>query len=118
VRIDPNAIEHFVHTQIACWNAADKEGFLAAYRAVAPGGLTIEYVGRPATDGWLVLERMWAQQNAKIEIEELAVIVNGNEAACHNRNKVKGTAMAIDTIELYRFDEGGGLAVRYFVRQL
>lgn len=114
---DQNTILDFLHTQIACWNATDREGFLAAYRNIAPGGLTIEYVGRPASDGWPVLEGMWAQQNARIEIEEVAAIVNGNEAACHNRNKVKGTDMAIDTIELYRFDEGGRLFVRYFIRQ-
>ena len=42
-------------------------------------------------------------------------IVNGSEAACHNRNKLRGTAVAIETIELYRF-EAGRLAVRYFIR--
>ena len=63
-----------------------------------------------------MLEGMWAQQSAKIEIEEVALIVNGNEAACHNRNKVRGSTLAIETIELYSFDNGK-LTVRYFVRQ-
>tara|TARA_R110001583_G_scaffold165275_1_gene317778 strand:+ start:17885 stop:18298 length:414 start_codon:yes stop_codon:yes gene_type:complete len=114
--IDANAIEHFIHTQISCWNRNDKDGFLAAYREAAPGGLSIEYVGRPAADGWAVLEGMWEQQNAKIEIEEVTMIVNANEAACHNRNKVKGASMAIETIEVYRFGEDGTLSVRYFIR--
>jgi len=52
-----------------------------------------------------------------VEIEEVVAIVNGNEAACHNRNKVRGTSMAIETIELYRFDADGGLLVRYFIKQ-
>ncbi len=115
--IDAKAIEHFLHIQLARWNANDKDGFLAAYREVAPSGLTIEYVGRPPADGWAVLEAMWSAQNAKIDIEEVATIVNGCEAACHNRNRIKGTDVAIETIELYRFDEGGKLLVRYFIRQ-
>ncbi|MBS0349264.1 MAG: nuclear transport factor 2 family protein [Proteobacteria bacterium] len=115
--ITREAIEAFLHGQVAAWNDNDKDSFLAHYRAAAPGGLTIEYVGHPPSDGWLVLERMWQQQNAKIEIEEVAVIINGNEVACHNRNKVKGSALAIDTIELYRFDDDGCVTVRYFIRQ-
>lgn len=110
-------IENFAHAQVQAWNAGDKQAFLAAYRSVAPKGLLIEYVGRsPATDGWPVLEGMWAAQSAKIEIEEVALVINGNEAACHNRNKVRGTTMTIETIEVYRFDDGV-LSVRYFVRQ-
>lgn len=115
--MDKATIEHFLHAQVQAWNAGDKDTFLAAYRAVAPKGLQIEYVGRgPATDGWPVLEGMWAAQAAKIEIEELLLVVNGDEAACHNRNQVRGTTVAIDTIELYRFD-AGRLSVRYFIRQ-
>ena len=98
------------------WNAGDKDAFFAAYRKAAPQGLQIEYVGRPAEDGWPILEHMWTQQAARIEVVEVAAIVNGNEAACHNRNCVRGTSTAIDTIELYSFDEGR-LSVRYFVRQ-
>ena len=115
--MDKAQIEHFLHTQMQAWNAGDKEGFFAAYRAAAPGGLRIEYVGRPEADGWPVLEGMWAQQSAKIEIEEVVLVINGTEAACHNRNKVRGTAMAIETIETYRFDPDGQLLVRYFIRQ-
>lgn len=115
--MDKAQIEHFLHTQIKAWNAGDKDAFLAAYRAAAPGGLRIEYVGRPESDGWPVLEGMWAQQSAKIEIEEVALVVNGTEAACHNRNKVRGSTVVIDTIETYRFSTDGQLLVRYFIRQ-
>ena len=113
--MDPDSIRRFLHAQVACWNAGDKAGFLSAYGAAAPGGLTIEYVGRPAADGWPVLEAMWERQNAAIAVEEVAAVISGNEAACHNRNRVKGTERVIETIELYRFDEDGGLLVRYFV---
>jgi hypothetical protein len=115
--VDKAAIEHFLHTQVQAWNAGDKAAFFAAYRTAAPAGLQIEYVGRgPATDGWPVLEQMWAQQSAKIEIEEVALIVNGAEAAAHNRNKVRGSDIAIETVEIYRVDDGR-LSVRYFVKQ-
>jgi hypothetical protein len=83
------SIERFIHAQVKAWNAGDREAFLGAYREAAPNGLQIEYVGRPNADGWSILEGMWAQQNAKIEI--------------------------IETIELYRFD-AGRLQVRYFIK--
>lgn len=113
--MDQSAIEQFLHRQVAAWNAGDKSAFLAAYRAAAPEGLDIEYVGRPASNGWPVLEGMWAQQNAKVEVEEVLLVISGNEAACHNRNRLRGTDRAIETIELYRFD-AGRLSVRYFIQ--
>jgi hypothetical protein len=113
--MDKAAIETFLHTQVRCWNAGDKDGFFAAYRAAAPKGLQIEYVGRPPADGWPILEGMWTQQSAKIEVEEALIVINGSEAACHALNKVRGTAMVIHTIELYRFD-AGTLSVRYFIQ--
>lgn len=116
--MDTRTIEAFLHAQVKAWNAGDKTAFFDAYRSVSPHGLQIEYVGRgPASDGWPVLEAMWSQQSAKIEIEEVMLIVNGDEAACHNRNKLRGTAVAIETIETYRFETAGRLSVRYFVKQ-
>jgi len=115
--MDKTTIEHFLHAQVRAWNVGDKEGFFAAYRSVAPESLQIEYVGRgPAAEGWTILEGMWAQQNSKIEIEEVALIINGSEVACHNRNKVRGNSLTIETIELYHFDNGR-LTVRYFIHQ-
>jgi hypothetical protein len=111
------ALEHFMHTQVACWNQGDKDGFFAAYAAVAPAGIHIEYVGGPTGAGQPILEGMWAQQQPKIDIEEVLLVVIGSEAVAHNRNKVKGTAMAIETIEHYRLTPAGELQVRYFIRQ-
>jgi hypothetical protein len=110
------AIEQFLHAQASAWNKADKDAFFGAYRAAAPAALQIEYVGRAAADGWPILEAMWAQQNTQIQIEEVALIVSGNEAACHNRNWLRGSGNWIETIELYRFDSGN-LQVRYFINQ-
>jgi hypothetical protein len=109
-------IETFLRNQTAHWNAGDKQAFLEDYQHVASAGLSIEYVGRSPQDGWPVLEQMWEQQQAKILVEPLTKIINGNEAACHIRNVIKGTDRAIVTIELYRFEEGR-LFVRYFIKQ-
>ncbi|MBY0240809.1 MAG: nuclear transport factor 2 family protein [Burkholderiaceae bacterium] len=111
---DRDAIDHFLHGQVDCWNASDKDGFFAHYRRIAPEGLDIEYVGRPRHDPWQVLEGMWAQQNARIRIEVASCIVNGGEAACHHRNLMRDDSGGIDTIETYRFAQGR-LYVRYFV---
>ena len=113
--MNSSAIEQFLHAQAKAWNEGDKDAFFGAYRAAAPGGLQIEYVGHPGGDGWPILEGMWTQQNAKIQIETVATIVNANEAACHNRNWVRGTQNWIETIETYRFDSGR-LQVRYFIK--
>ncbi len=108
-------MDEFLHGQVDCWNAGDKEGFFAHYRAMAPNGLSIEYVGQPRhPDAWQVLEAMWARQNARIRIEVAACIVNGREAACHHRNLMREGEGGIDTIEQYRFGDGT-LEVRYFV---
>jgi hypothetical protein len=114
--MDKTAIEKFLHAQTKAWNDGDKGAFFAAYSAIAPSGIEIEYVGQPVGDGWPILESMWAQQSAKIQIEEVALIVKGNEAACHNRNWVRGTQNWIESIELYRFDSGR-LQARYFIKQ-
>ena len=110
-----DVIAHFLHGQIACWNAKDRDGFFAHYRAVAPNGLTIEYAGQPPRDdAWQALDAMWTSQSARIDIEVVATIVNGREAACHHRIRVIGGDVAIPTIELYRFGSGT-LSIRYFI---
>ncbi|MGH8416907.1 MULTISPECIES: hypothetical protein [Pseudomonas] len=111
---DQKTIEHFLHGQVECWNNGDKQGFFAHYRQVASRGLSIEYVGQPERDAWQVLEGMWTQQQPRIRIEVKLVVIKGDEAACHHRNAIIGSEAGIDTIELYRFEEGL-LSVRYFI---
>ncbi len=111
---DENTIKNFLHGQVACWNACDKEGFFAHYRAMAPNGLRIDYAGQPPREAWQILEGMWTQQNTKIRIEVKASIVNGSEAACHHRNAFRDAEGGVDTIEVYRFLEGR-MEVRYFI---
>lgn len=111
---DQKAIEHFLHGQVQCWNSGDKEGFFAHYHKVASKGLSIEYVGQPERDAWQVLEGMWTQQQPRIRIEVKLTVIKGEEAACHHRNAFVGAEGGIETIELYRFEDGL-LSVRYFI---
>lgn len=114
MELDKQAIEHFLHGQVDCWNRGDREGFFAHYHHVAPNGLILEYVGKPVHEAWHLLEGMWAQQQTKIRVEVRQCIVNGNEAACHHLNAFREQEGGVATIELYRF-EAGTLAVRYFI---
>lgn len=113
--MDSTRIAQFLASQIAHWNAGDKEGLFADYRAVASKGLRIDYVGRGESDGWPILEKMWERQPT-IRAVPLVKIINGNEAACHVRNEFIGTDRAVHTIELFRFEEDV-LFIRYFIQQ-
>jgi hypothetical protein len=114
--LNAQAIEHFLHGQIDCWNRGDREGFLRHYREMSADGLSIEYVGRPtAGDAWAVLENMWAQQQPLFRVDVVLTVINGNEAACHHINRRVDGSSEIHTVELYRF-EPGRLSVRYFIK--
>jgi hypothetical protein len=113
---DSAAIERFMRAQVTCWNAHDKAGFLALYREIAPDGLDIEYVGRNEQhDGWFVIEEMYDKHNDQIELQVVATIINGNEAAIHHFNCIRGTSQVIESIETYRFTPGR-LSVRYYLK--
>lgn len=110
------AIEHFLHGQIECWNNGDREGFFEHYRRMSPAGLSIEYVGRALpTDPWQILEGMWENQQPRFRVEVKETIINGEEAACHHRNALRDGSGGIETIELYRFQDAR-LWVRYFIK--
>lgn len=114
--VTPETITRFMHGQAAAWNAHDKAGLMALYREVAAEHLEIEYVGRTEqAEGWLVIEEMYDKHNAQFRLEQVMTIVNGNEAAAHHRNCIRGTDIVIDSIETYRF-EPGRLFVRYFLK--
>ena len=113
--VDQATIERFMQGQVACWNGHDKAGFMALYREVAAQSLEIEYVGRPLQDGWFVIEEMWDKHNQQFELGVVTTLYNGNEAAVHHHNKIRGSDVIIESIETYRF-EPGRLFVRYFLK--
>jgi hypothetical protein len=112
--ISKQEIEHFLHGQVQCWNDGDRDGFIAHYKALAPNGLSLEYVGLPQADAWLMLEKMWDTSRETIRIEAVQTIIAGNEAACFHRNHRVNGDKGTTTIELYKF-ESGRLSARYFI---
>jgi hypothetical protein len=114
--VDRASIEQFMHGQVACWNAHDRSGFLDWYKKMATLSLEIEYVGRTdQKDGWFVIEEMWDKHNTQFELVVATTAINGNEAAVHHHNNIRGTDVTIESIETYRF-EPGRLWVRYFLK--
>jgi len=111
----PEYLEKLLQHSIDCWNNRDRDAFMEAYRKLAPGKLTIEYVGKQSGDGWAILDNMWETTNAIVDIEVVKKIVNGDEVACHNINKMPSKNMTIHTIELFKFD-GDDCHIRYFIR--
>lgn len=114
--IGSREIEAFLHGQIKCWNAGDRNGFFEHYQKIAPNGLEIEYLGRPVLEGFAVLEGMWEQQNSKFSVEVDLSIIIANEAACHHKNVMNDGSGVIETIELFSFEQGKVL-IRYFIKQ-
>jgi hypothetical protein len=112
---DTATIERFLHGQVECWNAHDRDGFVGWYREIAPDELRIDYAGRGDKSGGLeVIEEMFDQHNANISLDVVSTIINGNEAALHHRNCIVGTGLAIESIETYWF-EVGRLFVCYYL---
>jgi hypothetical protein len=105
--MNASSIEHFLHTQVQAWNRGDKEGFFAAYRTAAPEGLLDRVRGPWAAGRRLACAGGHVGPTERQDRDRRGrLIINGNEAACHNRNKVRGSSLAIDTIEIYRFEGG------------
>ncbi len=107
--LSQDGIRRFIVQQAECWNTGRKEDFLALYRALAPNGLTLEYVGKSTATGeaaWAGLDAMWAGYAHQVKIQPVEVIVNGMDAACYYRNlwPVPGTLST--GIETYSFRDG------------
>lgn len=97
------------------WNSADREGVLAAFRSLGPGGFTIEYVGSDPIDGKMAIDDMWDQYAGICTTDIVELLVNGNEAAAliHNNLKSDDDIVTLPSIETYRVQDGV-LEVRYF----
>jgi hypothetical protein len=110
---DAEQIRAFLIANIELWNAKDRGGHTDLYRAAAPNGLIIEYVGQPIGDGWATFNHMWDTYNGLFHVDIGEIFVNGNEGACLYHNVLVADGKSNPTIEIYRFDQGK-LHVRYF----
>jgi hypothetical protein len=107
----------FLRKQYQLWNEGKRTELVELFRAIAPKGFTVEYVGYPAQDGWKALDDIWDEHGGTTRIEVLEILANGHEVAVYAHNHHGGRdGQHINTrpsIELYEFG-AGTLRARYF----
>lgn len=100
------------------WNAQDKDGWLACWRAMAPGEPTLEDpVGTPVKRGWEFASELWDRTGAdhpKVRIQQL--ITGGTEAVvvCSNEGTYRGEPLIIPSVDVWQVNADGSSAVRSF----
>jgi hypothetical protein len=112
-------IDTFLHHQLELWNAVDRGAFVAAYKAIAPGGFKVEDpVGTPIQHGWEALEALWDKyQPAGIKIyPELVIVAVTGDAVMHNRNErpADSGSEPVHSLEVLHFGADGTVHARYF----
>lgn len=110
-------MESAIRAIYTCWNAADKDGMMAAFATLGPNGCTIENVGSAPVDGKTALDEMWINFIGSCTTDLVEVIVNGTEAAAfvHNNFKKDHGVVMVPSIETYKVEDGA-LTVRYYHR--
>ena len=107
-----------VQRHVELWNAGDKEAWLAHWRRVVPGEVTMEDpVGTPVKRGWDVMGQVWdASPNAdwKLGIGMLYVCGTTGAAVIRNSGTVNGEPTLIQSIEIYKFGDDGSLHTSTF----
>jgi len=107
---------------VALWNAGDKEGWIANWRAVAPGDFRmLDPVGTPekrgfehcCLDSWDLF-----QGRVRFRIPDGCLFVNGNEVAWLLENQIttEGKTSLARSIETYRFEPDGSVLIRTYYR--
>ena len=112
-------IRRAIERHVELWNAGDKEAWLAAWRATAPGGLSSfeDPVGTPPKRGWEVLSEAWDQSPAedwKLMLQNLIVCGNEGAAFIRNEGKIQGKPAVVESIEIYRIADDGSLEVKTY----
>lgn len=114
----PEEITAIILRSYELWNADDKQGWLDHWRSVTPGEHTIEDpIGTPPKHGWEVMSELWDQTGRDrlyITVERLIVCGNEGVAVARNEGTVRGRALRIDSVDLYRFTDDGSTHTRSF----
>lgn len=112
----------WARSYVELWNAGDKQAWIDNWRRVGPGEFRmLDPVGTPeklgfdhcCVDSWDLF-----QKRVKLEHHDDIVLVNGNEVAWVLENHITTdgeTHMAI-SIETFRFEEDGSVAIRTWYR--
>jgi hypothetical protein len=103
-------ITNFVALQCEKWNARDKQGYLEAWKAIAPDGITFEDpVGTTPKAGWDMWSDMWDKFNPfSVEQRVDFLCLRAEEVALlmyHKAAYAGDTTEAVD-IEVWKFSDG------------
>jgi len=106
----PAQIREVLERHVELWHAGDRDAWLANWRTLVTRDVTLEDpVGASPKRGFdEALAGEWdrTRDDWKLDVQEL--IVCGSEGALFVRNGgvVDGAPVVLDTVEIYRFDEG------------
>jgi hypothetical protein len=118
VPVNSAVLEQQIRDWYQRWNDQDKEGWLACWRAMAPGQPIIEDpVGTPVKGGWELAAELWDRtgpDHPRVLIQQ--IIMGGNEAVvvASNEGTYKGEPLVIPSVDLWRINDDGSSAVRSF----
>lgn len=106
------AAAHAFAEHCRTWNAGDREGWLALF---ADDVTMDDPVGVPTKHGRAALETTWARSNRPGRAWRLAprrVVECGDELAVDllNHGTIDGTAVTVESIEIWRVDAAGLVA--------
>jgi hypothetical protein len=99
-----------VERHVELWNAGDKEAWLAHWKRLVPGEVTMEDpVGTPLKRGWDVQSQAWDLANTDWKLSIGLLYACGSTAAAVIRNSgtVNGEATTVESIEIYEFRHDG-----------
>jgi hypothetical protein len=120
---DKEALKTWARNYVDLWNAGDRAGWAANWRAVAPGEFTmLDPVGTPQKRGFehCALDSFdLFQPSVKYRIQPGTFFICGNEVAWLMENHIDqggGQTRLGYSIETYRFGEDGSVEIRTFYK--
>lgn len=112
------ALEKWANGYVELWNKGDKEAWVANWKAVAPGEVTmLDPVGTPPKsdfDGCCADPFELFQPSTEFIVDPATRFICGNEVAWVMENifTKDGQKQHMKSIEVYRFDENGNVEIR------
>ncbi len=113
-------LKQWADNYVALWNAGDREGWERNWRKVGPGEFRmLDPVGTPEKKGFEHCCRdSWDlfQERVKFRILPGTLFICGNEVAWTLENTITadGKTSTAYSIETYRFEEDGSVAIRTY----
>ena len=119
---DRKQLELWAERYVALWNAGDKEGWARNWRSVAPGEFPmLDPVGTPEKRGFeecALASFDLFQPRVRFRIAPGTLFICGSEVAwlLENHITADGRTSVAHSIETYRFEPDGWVAIRTWYR--